>query len=579
MITLKLVQGSPEWHAHRNNPKIRNASDAPAMMGASKYLSRSDLLKRIATGHVEEVSPLTQALFDRGHAAEASIRPHVEKIIGDDLFPVTGVSDEYPWMSASFDGITMDESVIFEHKLYNADLFTAVRDGKDLEPHYYWQLEQQIIVSGAEKAVFVVSDGTPENMAHRFYYPVAGRREALLAGWEQFEKDLAAYVLETPTPVVVAAPIMDLPAVSVNIEGALQVLSNLPEFGTRLRNFIDGLNPAPETDQDFADAENEVKVLKRAEDELEAAEARALSQIAVVDEMRKMKAMLHKLARDTRLAREKLVKDRKEFVRAKIQSDAVAQIEAHRRDTEKSLGGAYLPVIAHDIAGAMKGKKTMASLKDAAATAVAKWKIEADAAAKIINTNLALLDANSEHAFLFNDKKTLVLKDPEAVAAIVGQRITQHENEQRAKAEAAAEAAREKIRREEQAKAEAEARAKADAERREREQAEAARRAVERQEADAAARAEAARREAELEAAALSEAPPAAVEVAPQAPPAAIAALPASTEPVSLTGEHYGMPSAAAIVGAVAQHFGVPAHIAARWLRSLNQAELAQVAA
>ena len=45
-------------------------------------------------------------------------------------------------------------------------------------------------------------------------------------------------------------------------------------------------------------------MLKRAEEELRGRRARALSQIAVVDEMRKTKAMLHKLARDTRLARE-----------------------------------------------------------------------------------------------------------------------------------------------------------------------------------------------------------------------------------------------------------------------------------
>lgn len=577
MRTLELVQGDANWHAHRSNPKIRNASDAPAVMGASKYLSRSDQLKRIATGHFEEVSPHMQALFDRGHAAEAAIRPHVEKLIGDDLYPATGVSDEFPWMSASFDGITMDETVIFEHKLLNAELFRAVTNGEELDPHYYWQLEQQLIVSGASKAVFVVSDGTPENMAHLWYTPVPGRREALLAGWAQFEKDLAAYVHEEAAPVAVAAPIMDLPAVNVNIEGALQVLSNLPEFGTRLRTFIDGLNPAPESDQDFADAENEVKVLKRAEDELEAAEARALSQIAVVDEMRKMKAMLHKLARDTRLAREKLVKDRKEFVRAKIQSDAVAQIEAHRRDTEKFLGGNYLPPIQHDIAGAMKGKKTMASLKDAAATAVAKWKIEADAATKIINANLALLDENNDHAFLFNDKKTLVLKDPEAVAAIVGQRISAHEAEQRAKVEAAAEAAREKIRREEQAKAEAEARARADAERREREQAEAARRAAERQEAEAAARAEAARREAER----AEVTPPVVAEVAPQAPPATQAAItqiaaPAAKPRVKIDPKR---PSDEEILNAIAVTFNVDIAVAARWLLTMNASALAEVAA
>lgn len=555
MRTLDLIQGSPEWHAHRANHF--NASDAPAMMGVSKYKTRDQLIKEMATGITEDVGTHKQRLFDRGHAAEAAVRPKIEALIGEDLYPAAGVSDEHHKLSASFDGIDMAEEVGLEVKLLNADLITQVKAGELTDPHYWVQVEQQILVGKLKRVIFAISNEDASEYYHMEYFPVAGRAEAIIAGWAQIEKDvaemkraIAAGELVEPAPLAVAAPIMDLPAVNVNIEGALQVLSNLPEFGTRLRTFIDGLNPAPESDQDFADAENEVKVLKRAEDELEAAEARALSQIAVVDEMRKMKAMLHKLARDTRLAREKLVKDRKEFVRAKIQSDAVAQIEAHRRDTEKFLGGNYLPPIPHDIAGAMKGKKTMASLKDAAATAVAKWKIEADAAAKIINTNLALLDANHDHAFLFNDKKTLALKDPEAVAAIVGQRISAHEAEQRAKVEAAAEAAREKIRREEQAKAEAEA----------------ARREAERAEAT----------------------PPAAAEVAPQAPPATVVptiiddqvreierAAPVAAAPKPSRE----MPATQQIVNAVALHFGVEPNVAARWLHSLDQAELARVAA
>ncbi|MFP5429328.1 MAG: hypothetical protein ACLGJA_27105, partial [Gammaproteobacteria bacterium] len=121
----------------------------------------------------------------------------------------------------------------------------------------------------------------------------------------------------------------------------------------------------------------------------------------------------------------------------------------------------YLPPIQHDIAGAMKGKKTLSSLKDAAQTEVARAKVEIDRIAAIIDANLETLNARaSGHRFLFNDTAQLVLKDPEAVAAIVAQRISEHETEQQRKAEAEAEKAREKIRLEEQAKAEREARAK-----------------------------------------------------------------------------------------------------------------------
>ena len=43
MKTLDLVQGSPEWHAHR--AAHHNASDAPAMLGVSQYNSRTQLLR------------------------------------------------------------------------------------------------------------------------------------------------------------------------------------------------------------------------------------------------------------------------------------------------------------------------------------------------------------------------------------------------------------------------------------------------------------------------------------------------------------------------------------------------------
>jgi len=437
--THKLVPGTPEWDQHR--AACFNASDAAAMLDMSKYKSRAELIRETATGIRPDVSPELQLRFDDGHRFEAAVRPLAERIIGEELFtPIMSVEIDGMRLSASFDGLTMGDDIAWEHKTLNKELDSHLSKGI-VPVQYHPQLEQQLLVSGAGRVLFMASNGTEESALHAWYESQPKLRDQIIAGWKQFAKDVAAYVPEESAPVPVATPIMDLPAVSVQIEGTLAVLSNLPAFGERLQSFIAGLNPAPESDQDFADAENEVKVLKRAEEELEAAEARALSQIAVVDEMRKMKAMLHKLARDTRLAREKLVKERKDFVRAKIQSDAVALIQAHAGELHARLGGLYLPPIQHDVAGAMKGKKTMSSLKDAAASAVAQWKIEADRVAALIEKNLATLREKG-HAFLFRDIKELVLKDPEAVSAIADQRIAQHEAEQKAKAEAAAEAGR-----------------------------------------------------------------------------------------------------------------------------------------
>ena len=47
MKILRLVQGSPEWLAHR--ARSFNASDAPAMMGCSPDKTRNQLLHELHT--------------------------------------------------------------------------------------------------------------------------------------------------------------------------------------------------------------------------------------------------------------------------------------------------------------------------------------------------------------------------------------------------------------------------------------------------------------------------------------------------------------------------------------------------
>lgn len=102
MIQVSLVQGSQEWHEHR--AKHFNASDAPAMMGNSKYKTREKLLKEIKTGITDDVDEYTQRRFDDGHRFEAFARSLAEEIIGAELYPVIGVKGK---LSASFDGATM----------------------------------------------------------------------------------------------------------------------------------------------------------------------------------------------------------------------------------------------------------------------------------------------------------------------------------------------------------------------------------------------------------------------------------------------------------------------------------------
>src|SRR5690606_34320605 len=97
-------QGSPAWDAFRRSHFT--ASEAAAMLGVSKYMTRDQLLALKTTGLAPETPAAQQAVFDRGHAAEAAARSIAEEIIGSELFPCT-IEDDAGELSASMDGLTV----------------------------------------------------------------------------------------------------------------------------------------------------------------------------------------------------------------------------------------------------------------------------------------------------------------------------------------------------------------------------------------------------------------------------------------------------------------------------------------
>lgn len=437
-----LIQGSPAWHSFR--AKHNNASEAAAVFGQHKYMSRNELLALKKHGIEKEINSFQQAKFDEGHATEALARPLVEDIIGEDLYPVVA-SDDDDWLAASFDGITMDDSTLFEHKLLNQDLVAQVKAG-ELEPHYYWQLEQQLLISGAEKAIFVTSDGTKENLHWMEYRPVAGRAEQLIAGWRQFQADLANYTPEAPKVEVIGRAPDELPALHIEVTGMVTA-SNLDAFKSNAIAVIQGINRDLSTDTDFANAEKTVKWLGGVEDKLKAAKEHALAQTQSIDALFKAIDSIGAEARTTRLELEKLVKARKDGIRIEIQQAAQQALFDHMASLNKRLGGKVtMPAYTADFASAMKGKKTVASLKDACDTLLAQAKIDTSAAADKIEINLSSLrELAKDHAFLFNDAQQLVMKANEDLVLLINARITEHKAQEAARLEAE----RERIRKEE----------------------------------------------------------------------------------------------------------------------------------
>jgi predicted phage-related endonuclease len=59
-IIQNVTQGTKEWHELRSS--YFTASEAPAMLGLSKYQTRNELLEAKATGQVKEVTEFQQIL-------------------------------------------------------------------------------------------------------------------------------------------------------------------------------------------------------------------------------------------------------------------------------------------------------------------------------------------------------------------------------------------------------------------------------------------------------------------------------------------------------------------------------------
>lgn len=434
-----VAQGSAEWHALRS--QYFTASEAPAMMGASKYQTRTDLLTLKKTGIAPEVTQSQQYIFDKGHATEAMARPLVEVMIGEELYPVVGTEGN---LLASMDGATMLGETLFEHKLWNESLVAQVR-AEDLGPHYYWQLEQQLLVSGAERVIFVCSDGTAENFVSMEYRPVAGRAAQLVEGWKQFEADLAGHeVADAPSIVVGKAP-DELPALRIELTGMVTA-SNLKVFEDSALAVIDSVKTTLTTDQDFADAKKAVKWCGDVEDAVTAAKKQALSQTQTIDELFCSLDRISKHARETRLKVDKLVKAQELLVKTNIKQKAEQALTDHVAAINKTLGKVTLPAVAVDFAGVMKNKRTIASLQDAVDTELARAKIDASQMADGIRLNLeSLRTLTADHAFLFIDAQQLVMKANDDLVALIKVRISEHQKAEEQKAEAQ----REQIRKEE----------------------------------------------------------------------------------------------------------------------------------
>jgi len=255
MQIIDVQQGTKLWHDHR--AKHRNASDTPSVTGHSPYKSRGKFMHERKYGIIPDVDDATQHRFDQGHRSEALARPLMENIIGEELYPVTGVDGVW---SASFDGLTMAENICAEHKPLN-DTLRAVKSSEELPIYYREQMEHQLRVCGGEKCLFMASawnDDTLAEEVHFWYFPDDSLWANIQAAWDLFDKELETYEHQEFIPAPKAEAIMALPAVIINVTGQLAAC-NLNEVTPRFDKFLSEAKTTLVTDDDFVNGEETAK--------------------------------------------------------------------------------------------------------------------------------------------------------------------------------------------------------------------------------------------------------------------------------------------------------------------------------
>lgn len=426
MQTHNLIQGSQQWHEFRS--KHFGASEAAAMLGLSKQLSRNDLLLYKKTGKYKEYSDWVQKnILDYGHEVENSARLITESVLSTDLFPVTCSSGK---LSASCDGLTFDGEIAWEHKQWNEELAEYVRRNNSAPDTHMPQCQQILLVTRAIKLIFTVSDGTDNKRVSCDIHPSTEWFERIQAGWDQFESDLKNYehkeFAEKPEP----AAIMQLPALSIQIKGEV-IVSNLPQFKAAAETFIAEINTDLQTDEDFVNAEATVKFCDETEKKLESAKAAAIGQTASIDELMRTIDFIKESIRSKRLTLEKLVKTQKESIKTKIIDDAYKLCAEHQSNIAAEFPRLNFAALANlsrqSFETACKNKRTLASLHNAVDTEVAAIKIKLDELARVLRKNLTHLP---EDLSLFRDLQSIITKPEDDFKLLVESRLSEQKRKE-----------------------------------------------------------------------------------------------------------------------------------------------------
>jgi len=201
--------------------------------------------------------------------------------------------------------------------------------------------------------------------------------------------------------------------------------SNFDEWKNDLLKQIKSVNTELASDDDFANAETDVKTIKAGEKALKDAKAQALEQAREIQKLFDAIDEVSAEAREARLALERQIKKRKAEIKDEIVDEGINAVKKYlqqQSDVLQSVRHSWLESAAFE--DAIKGKRTASSMQKAVTTLVVKIKGEiAEREDSISNNQSALDKIDAKYSGVFQDTESLLLKDSDALNATIAERI------------------------------------------------------------------------------------------------------------------------------------------------------------
>jgi putative phage-type endonuclease len=141
---IDVEQGSQEWLRLRRSHVC--ASDSLIVMELSPWRTRKELLEE---KRGEREPQQVNWAMQRGTLLEPKARSFAENLFDTLFIPEVHVSEEYPFMLASYDGISFDGKIILEIKCPGKKAHSEAMHGK-IPSYYKPQLQHQMAVRGSD---------------------------------------------------------------------------------------------------------------------------------------------------------------------------------------------------------------------------------------------------------------------------------------------------------------------------------------------------------------------------------------------------------------------------------------------